>query len=466
MVMGFVSTSILTDIANAIRSQNGGTDAYTPAQLGPAVAALDGTRAGTGLVAEAPAPVRGVCSSRHFDAIASAIRAQNGLETRYLPSEMAAAILALKWDVGLKPRAVMCADGTLEFNFLEKRACNSTSAAVADAWEVALDGYSALGDRPWDKGKLGVRRVVFDASWAKAGCKTCKNWFTGCANLVEVTGFENVAGTPELGYMFANCSSLESVFARGFDASAVTGCAVMFYGCDRLVGARGFVPATVSNVGVLSFGDEGALTDPRADGRVWAWAHVYADRTLAIGGAEAGDGRDVVLSGRVCLNALYAGLGGPAWNERRHWIARVEVLPGAASGVDFAGGSTVSMDWWFHSMDACTEFAGLGNLGRVGRMKYSFTGCKALSLLDLRGADPCKLANLSYTFMDCPALVTILADSTWALPDDCSGGMTFSGCTSLVGGAGSTLAEYPYLYAYSMMRIDKGAEGRGFLTAG
>lgn len=39
--------------------------------------------------------------------IANAIRFQAGVATLYKPREMAAAILALFWDVGLKPRAVL-----------------------------------------------------------------------------------------------------------------------------------------------------------------------------------------------------------------------------------------------------------------------------------------------------------------------------------------------------------------------
>ncbi len=124
------------------------------------------------------------------------------------------------------------------------------------------------------------------------------------------------------------------------------------------------------------------------------------------------------------------------------------------------------MNYWFQSMGACAEFSGLGNLGRPKVMKMTFASCKAVTSLDLRGMDPCKLSYLFYTFSDCAALETILVDATWVLPEDCSGGGTFSGCDSLVGGAGSRLADASYDYAYDRMRIDKGADGRGYLTAG
>lgn len=47
MAVGTIQRSVLTDIANAIRVQNGGTDTYLPSEMAAAVLALDGTRAGS-----------------------------------------------------------------------------------------------------------------------------------------------------------------------------------------------------------------------------------------------------------------------------------------------------------------------------------------------------------------------------------------------------------------------------------
>ena len=46
MAVGTISTSILTDIANAIRYQAGVAATYKPREMAAAVAALDGTDAG------------------------------------------------------------------------------------------------------------------------------------------------------------------------------------------------------------------------------------------------------------------------------------------------------------------------------------------------------------------------------------------------------------------------------------
>ena len=47
MAVGTIQRSVLTDIANAIRVQNGGTDTYLPSEMAAAVLALDGTKSGT-----------------------------------------------------------------------------------------------------------------------------------------------------------------------------------------------------------------------------------------------------------------------------------------------------------------------------------------------------------------------------------------------------------------------------------
>ena len=149
----------------------------------------------------------GVLSDSVFEDIADAIRAQNGLSTQYQPGDMAAAILALTWDVGLKPRAVLSSTGVLEFNYVDRRRIVSGGVAV-DAWEVSTAGYSSAGARPWDSVKLQVKRVVIDSSFASVGITNCAYWFSGFTELVEVSGFENMSGITTATQVFYNCQNL------------------------------------------------------------------------------------------------------------------------------------------------------------------------------------------------------------------------------------------------------------------
>ena len=116
MAVGTIETSILTDIANAIRYQAGVATTYKPREMAAAVAALDGTQGSSYVPQPYMTLESGVLSESVFSDIAAAIRGQNGLTTLYQPGDMAQAILDLEWDVGYKVRALLLTDGTFEIN--------------------------------------------------------------------------------------------------------------------------------------------------------------------------------------------------------------------------------------------------------------------------------------------------------------------------------------------------------------
>ena len=76
MAMGTIDRGVLTDIANAIRVQNGGTDTYLPSEMAAAVLALDGTKAGAPPPAPPPPRTRGLSYSL-FDGLPRAHPAPN-----------------------------------------------------------------------------------------------------------------------------------------------------------------------------------------------------------------------------------------------------------------------------------------------------------------------------------------------------------------------------------------------------
>lgn len=104
MAVGTVSKALLTEIANAIREQNGQQARYMPLEMGSRVLEMDGTREGVGLAA-APEAGTGILSEVVFELLADAIRTQNGSTATYTPAEMPAAIRALTWDAEVKMRA-------------------------------------------------------------------------------------------------------------------------------------------------------------------------------------------------------------------------------------------------------------------------------------------------------------------------------------------------------------------------
>lgn len=457
MAIGTIDKGVLADIANAIRLQNGGSDTYLPSEMAEAVLALDGTKAGTPLQAAATTGT-GVISDSVFDGIADAIRAQNGLTETYKPSEMAPAILALTWDTGLKMRAILLADGTLEFNYRDGRSSDVPDAVILDAWEVDAAGYSSAGARPWDDVKLDVKRVVFDGDFSRGGLSSASYFFNGFGNLVEVSGFEELQGVGSFGQAFSGCSSLESIYATEWAPSAGPSGSLPFYGCGRLVGGGGFVPDSTTNISHLVLGEDGVLTDPNADARDWFYSYQYDDGELVLtASAPPEAGRTLVASGRLCAQARYDGVGYQAWYDTRGDLDTVTIAS------DMTAFDHVNMDYWFYGHTAITSVSGLSNLRGTREMRYAFASCLSLTSIDLSGFDETDLEDVFYCFSGCSALTTIWADADWALPAGCTGSQAFYQCQALVGGAGTTFASSRTSATY--MRIDGGAAAPGYLTA-
>lgn len=458
MAIGTIRKSVFTDIANAIRMQNGGTDTYKPAEMAAAVLALDGSREGAPFQAAATSGV-GVVSDAVFSGIADAIRAQNGLYETYRPPEMAAAILALTWDVGVKMRAILLADGTLEFNYRDGRSSDVRGAVILKAWEIDPTGYSSPGARPWDDDKLSVTRAMFDSDFSGGELESAAYFFHGFENLVEVDGLEEVSGVTNMNQMFVSCASLETIRAEVFMGNVASG-SLMFNGCRRLVGGKGYVPEQTDDHDALNFGDSGVLTysDGSGDEREWFRCFLYDDGELVLTSAtEPEAGRALVSSGRLCVNARYNTVGYQPWYDHREGVQRVTVDPSMAAYDE------VNLNYWFYGHQALTGVAGMGNLAGVRQMRHTFNSCAALPSLDLSGMDPSALEDLTYTFSGCKSLATIWADAGWELPAGVSGSQTFRQCSSLVGGAGTAWSSSAVAGTY--MRIDGGAAAPGYLTA-
>ena len=64
-------------------------------------------------------------------------------------------------------RALLLADGTLEFNYRDGRSSDVPGAVILKAWEVDPEGYSSAGARPCDEDKLSVTRAVFDDDFSE-----------------------------------------------------------------------------------------------------------------------------------------------------------------------------------------------------------------------------------------------------------------------------------------------------------
>ncbi len=102
----------------------------------------------------------------------------------------------------------------------------------------------------------------------------------------------------------------------------------------------------------------------------------------------------------------------------------------------FADARPTSTAYWFYGLSDLTLLL-LNNLdvSEVTWMNYMFCGCSSLTQLDLSAWDTSNLQNMDRMFKDCSSLTTIFIGDKWKAG---SGAQVFEGCTSLVGGEGTT----------------------------
>lgn len=445
-------TRILTDIANAIRRKGGTTALLRPDEMAAAVTALDGTIAGTPRIEPYKDKDRGLLSSEIFDDIARAVRGKNGSSKNYEPSELAAAITALRFDVRSRLQGILLTDGTFEVT--TRGEARSSTASVSHTFAMSPDGYSAYKDRPWNGSTGSVIRIVIDGSVASAAISSIAYWFYGFKAATEVVGFQNLQGFADGSYAFYGCSALETIYATSFDNSAVTTDKSMLSGCYRLMGYGGTVYSYHAKE-QLVVGEKGILTDPGNDTRVWFHGYLYSDGELVLTtDTQTDSSRTLTASGRVCATGAYYTTGCMPWSQNAQAVTSVRI------DASMAAIKRINCNMWLSGCANLTGVYGLSNLRGVRDMNYTFNGCSSLRTLDLRGFDPADLHELDYTFSRCTSLVTILVDATWTLPGTVSGANTFYKCDAIKGGRGTIVGDN---IGPSMMSVDR--EGReGFLT--
>ena len=93
------------------------------------------------------------------------------------------------------------------------------------------------GNNPeWISKNSYVKKVVFDASFAKARPTSCYYWFSGCDMLTQIEGIEhlNTEEVTDMSWMFMDCRGLTSLDVSHFNTQKVTNMEHMFNRCSGL----------------------------------------------------------------------------------------------------------------------------------------------------------------------------------------------------------------------------------------
>ena len=164
------------------------------------------------------------------------------------------------------------------------------------------------------------------------------------------------------------------------------------------------------------------------------------------------------------------------------WQSTSETITTVNFDTSFAGYRPTSTQGWFAACYALTTINGMENLvtddvttmdgmfevcrsltslnlttfntANVTSMYMMFRNCSSLTTVDLSSFNTAKVANMSCMFMDNSVLTTIYIGSGWSTAAVTSGDYVFSGCTNLMGGAGTSYDANHVDYTYA--RIDGG----------
>lgn len=145
------------------------------------------------------------------------------------------------------------------------------------------------------------------------------------------------------------------------------------------------------------------------------------------------DGNSATRSGEVYTD-LVRKKAGDGWGVYRESIKNVEFNP------SFSNARPKSTVHWFNGCKTLPTITGLNylNTSEVTSMYAMFNGCRALTILDLRGFNTSKVTNMGYMFNSCSTLKTVYVSDSWTTDNVTNSENMFSGCTKIVGGDGTT----------------------------
>ena len=285
--------------------------------------------------------------------------------------------------------------------------------------------------------------------------------FYQCSSLtsLDLTNF-NTENVTQMGQMFYHCTNLQTIYCND-TWKANTSSRNMFTGCTSLVGGTGTTYNAANSTAAYAHPNEGGYFTMKREPFALLGGSGN-NKTLTFYYAVKSDyGLDVVP---------FESAGERGWNDERENITTVV----------------------FHStMDACSTitstahwFAGLTNLTTIENleylhtedvtdMSYMFNGCSSLTSIDISSFDTEKVANMEGMFWGCTGLTeldlvnfntaavtnmigmfyncsklkTIYCNDTWN--STTSSQAMFYGCTSLVGGTGTTYSSSHITAAYA-----------------
>lgn len=344
---------------------------------------------------------------------------------------------------------------------------------------MSIGPFASGSNISWYIQRTSITTVVFDASFANyTNLTSTANWFIGCHNLTTITGIANLKtdNVTSMVSMFSNCVNLHWVDVSGFNTSNVTDMSNMFMNCSKLeyVDVTHFNTAKVNNMSGMFYGctDLSGLDVSGFDtGNVTTMKEMFRDcsslSTLDISNFNTAKVTTMLgmFFGCSHLRALEFG--------NNFVTSKVQSMSMMFAGckyletLDLSNFDTSSVLGMYNMFESCWGLTSLDlstfNTANLLDMSAMFYDCANLNSINLSSFNTAKVKNMVSMFKDCTSLTTITVGSEWSIASVTdNGGDMFSGCTELIGEAGTTYDENHIDKEYA--RIDEGTANPGYLT--
>ncbi len=315
---------------------------------------------------------------------------------------------------------------------------------------IALNDTVLSGDCSEMFSDMNAETIDLSKAKQTSNATNMNSMFKNCKNLksLDISSL-NTDYVTDMGSMFENCSQLNTIDISGFDTGKVTNMSSMFKNCSNLseLDLSNFYISDVANLDSVFEGCS-SLT------------------SLDLRGFNTRNSTSLQRMFRGCssLSSLVLGDDFVTTNVENMWgvFENCSSLQSIPLKEHFITSKCNTMNSMFCGCSSLTEldlsefntenvtnmgnmFYGCSNLTELGLSKFNtenvtimdsmFEGCSGLSELDLRNFSMEKATFPLNIFKSCSGLKTITVSQSWNISSFCE---LFEGCTSLVGGNGTT----------------------------
>ncbi|WP_278870273.1 BspA family leucine-rich repeat surface protein [Leyella stercorea] len=298
-----------------------------------------------------------------------------------------------------------------------------------------------------------IEKVVFDASFANTRPTSCCKWFFGCTDLTTIEGIEylNTENVTEMSGMFCGCKALTMLDVSKFDTKNVQSMSCMFWGCHALttLDISNFDTQNVTEMSGM-FDGCSALTTIYASDKFVTTAckydyNMFKGCTNLVGAVPYDEykiGKEMAnyttgyftdIASKIAESyvvfdeatntltfkhdtkkpdgafALNEGDNAPGWYKSNDDGSNANIIKKVVFDASFANARPTNCHLWFYGCKNLTTIEGIEylNTENVTSMSLMFSGCSALTTLNLSNFDTQNVTNMTGMFSDCRALTTL-----------------------------------------------------------